>query len=167
MMVFVFSAKVKSHCLGLAKTLNFSEFFKKFPFSVFLNDLEENIPNKRFLIFDFSWKLMIFRLLPRISEILKQALKWRIICSPCSFLSIFKGAVPIHSFSVLLTKIHWKAVILKPSASDTWLEASISNNHLKHLFFVNLNYILYEIVMKSGCNITLFSASPCIRPKRD
>ena len=87
MMVFVFSVKVKSHCLGLAKTLNFSEFFKKFPFSVFLNDLEENIPNKQFLIFVFSWILRIFLLSPRISELLKQALKCRIFCYPCSFLS--------------------------------------------------------------------------------
>ena len=71
------------------QNIDFSKKIQKsYFFQFFLYDLEENIPNRQFLIFDFSWILRIFLLSPRISELLKQALKWRIICYPCSFLSI-------------------------------------------------------------------------------
>jgi len=53
MMVFVFLEKVKSHCLGLAKTSFFLKKNQK-KISVFLYYLEENIPNRQFLIFAFS-----------------------------------------------------------------------------------------------------------------
>ena len=70
------------------QNIDFPKKSKNKLFSVFLYNLEENIPNRQFLIFDFSWILGIFLLSPGISELLKQALKCYIFGDPCSFLSI-------------------------------------------------------------------------------
>ena len=75
MMVFDFFEKMKSHCLGLAKTLIFPKIFKKVIFSVFLYDLEENIPNIKMLIFDFPENSGIFRTSWQNFRIFEQALK--------------------------------------------------------------------------------------------